>query len=509
MQKRKGFKNIYNRICDLLSIRNMSWMALILFIILMIPVCYLSFVNRASGDDYGYGAYTRVAWLTSHSLWEVIKAACYTIEEYYYSWQGTWFSIFLFAFQPEVFSNQAYVIVTLLMLFLWIGSTALLFKEILLKKLRLDKWSVRLITLLFLLIGIQFIPSTKSAIFWYNGCAHYLIPFAMGQFLICLLIRYVDEPRSKNFVSICIIMALLGGSNYQAALFALIVTAYAAIYAYLKRKRKRAYCLLLPILLETIGLGISITAPGNKIRGGKEFGFSLLKVSETIGLSFMYGIKDIANYLREKPLVFIGAFLLLIISIVAFMQRENCNKIEYPVIKMIALYCLYSAMQAPALYAGVDVSGGVFNMNFQVFLLFLIGIIVVVSAQISSRWKSTEKVCIQKIVVPGLLAICCLIVIFRSNMKDTTSYVCLTYITSGQATDYKQQMKLQTMLLEEDTEHVVLPFINDVQGPLMHMPVTENPESWTNKIACEFYGKKSVVAIPRPEWNELYGEKMK
>ena len=68
-------------------------------------------------------------------------------------------------------------------------------------------------------------------------------------------------------------------------------------------------------------------------------------------------------------------------------------------------------------------------------------------------------------------------------------------------------MELQTKLLtEEGLEDVVVPFVNDVQGPLMQMPVTENPEAWTNTVTREFYGKKSVVAIPREEWQELYGE---
>ena len=83
----------------------------------------------------------------------------------------------------------------------------------------------------------------------------------------------------------------------------------------------------------------------------------------------------------------------------------------------------------------------------------------------------------------------------------------MEYITSGQASDYKQQMELQTKLLtNEELEDVVVPFVNDVQGPLMQMPVTENPQAWTNTVTREFYGKNSVVAIPREEWQELYGE---
>ena len=103
MQKEKGLKSVYNRICDLLSVKNITWLAIGVFILIMIPVCYLSFVNRASGDDYGYGAYTRIAWVETHSIVAVMKAVWATIKQYYYGWQGTWFSIFYL--DPETSSG--------------------------------------------------------------------------------------------------------------------------------------------------------------------------------------------------------------------------------------------------------------------------------------------------------------------------------------------------------------------------------------------------------------------
>ena len=185
----RKLKRSYDKICDFLSIKNITWISLGIFAITMLPIFYLAFINRASGDDYSYGTYTRAAWVATHSLWEVIKASWRTIKQYYYGWQGTWFDIFLFSIQPEVFSDKAYVITVFLMLFLWCGTTILLFQEFFVKKLKLEPWSFRLITVIFMLISIQYIPSTKSSIFWFNGCAHYLIPFAMCQFLTYLLLK--------------------------------------------------------------------------------------------------------------------------------------------------------------------------------------------------------------------------------------------------------------------------------------------------------------------------------
>ena len=204
----------YDKLCRFLSINKIAVFMGIIFLVSLIPVCYLSFVNRASGDDLGYGTYTRIAWMSTHSLLAVAKAIGRTIRQFYYGWQGTWFSIFLFTLQPEVFSDRAYVIVAFIMIFLWTGSTILLFREVLVRKCGFDKGSFWLVTVLFLLISIQYIPSTKSSIFWFNGCAHYLIPFAMCQLLFYFLLRYGDSFKTKYFIAILIIMTLLGGANY-------------------------------------------------------------------------------------------------------------------------------------------------------------------------------------------------------------------------------------------------------------------------------------------------------
>ena len=487
-------------------------MIFIVFVLLLLPIFYLSFVNRASGDDYGYGIYTRAAWLTSHSLIQVAKAVGATVKEYYYSWQGTWFSIAVFALQPEVFSDNAYVIVVFLMLFLWIGSTALLFYQVMRKELGFDWWNYLLITLVFLIISIQFVPSTKSSIFWFNGCVHYLMPFAMCQMIVWLLFRYIKEFRGRYLISITVFTTLIGGSNYQAALFALIVLAYAGIIGWLQKKDKKIFLLVIPFAIEMIGLMISMKAPGNKVRGGEEFGFSISKVVDTVGMCFVEGVRTVLTYLREKPMIFVGLMVLFLFFLEAFAKTIVKKKVIPSWLAVLAFFCLYCAMQAPALYAGVEVSRGVLNMNYMTFLLMTVGVLATGAYELTEwivrrKGKIAGEAMHKKIILPGLLICLILAIQCRSNLKLSTSWVSMEYIRSGQASDYKQQMELQTKLLtEEGLEDVVVPFVNDVQGPLMQMPVTENPEAWTNTVTREFYGKKSVVAIPREEWQELYGE---
>ena len=494
------------------KIKYITFISIFFFIILLLPIVYLTFVNRATGDDYGYGTYTRAAWIGTHSLIEVGKAMCRTVKLYYNSWQGTWFSIALFSIQPEVFHDGAYVIVAVLMLLIWVGSTFCLFRQLLNRMIGLDQWSYLLITVWFLIIGIEFIPSTRASIFWFNGGAHYMVPFAMCQMTATWLLKYCTQYKKSTFVGIVIFMTLLGGSNYQAALLVLIVAFYVVISVWFLKKDKRIFTLCIPILAELAGLVVSAAAPGNRNRAGDAFGFSVSRGFKTILQCFVNGISDIGNYAEERPLVFAGLLFLFVIFIVAFSFCKNAFRFEHPIVLSAMLFCLYSAMQAPAIYADVSVSGGVPNTNYLVFLLTSSGILLIVASELTEKMKKMqrekpdEKERWPQIAWVGIILCLFLAFIWRSNVKTSTSYVSLAYITSGQARDYKEQMDLQTELMEnENTDDVIVPEINDVQGPLMHMPVTADKDAWTNTVTSEFYGKSSVVSTERSIWMERYG----
>lgn len=74
------------------------------------------------------------------------------------------------------------------------------------------------------------------------------------------------------------------------------------------------------------------------------------------------------------------------------------------------------------------------------------------------------------------------------------------YIESGQADDYKAQMEERFSLLRNpELKNVELPAMNSDQGPLMHMEVMEDPKEWTNTVVKQFFGKESVIEVPRSE----------
>ena len=79
-----------------------------------------------------------------------------------------------------------YWIVPYIMLGLLIGSVSSFLYQVTVRFLHMAVRDFLLIDMIVLFLLIQFAPSKKSSVFWYNGTAHYTVPFAISLFaLVC------------------------------------------------------------------------------------------------------------------------------------------------------------------------------------------------------------------------------------------------------------------------------------------------------------------------------------
>ena len=472
----------------------------IVFLISLIPILYLSGYVHATGDDYGYGARTHQMWLSTHSVWQVLKAAGQTVQHYWIGWQGTWFTIFLMSLQPEVFWDNGYWIVPWIMLALTIFSTLYLTEYVMVQKLRLPKATWISCTLILLLAMIQYFPSTKSGIFWYNGTAHYIIPYSMALVAIRCCWSFADRKRKKDWIAAFICMALLGGASYLAPLLVLIAVAYLILCEW--KTKKHVFYLCIPVAAELAGLIVSYLAPGNKSRGGEDFGIHGLLIVKTILECFVDGAKQIFLYLFKTPFILLCLVVIAVLLVNAFQKVRPTFDFPYPVIVAVAMFCMYCAMYAPGVYAGVELSGGVPNTIYQVFLMTVFITVIYTVGWMNHHFCKDEKMGkIKKAVCGGLLMLALfLILVEKGTLKSSTSYQCYDYIVSGQADDYKAQMEERLSLLRNtELKNVELPAMNSDQGPLMHMEVMEDPKEWTNTVVKQFFGKESIIEVPRSE----------
>jgi hypothetical protein len=498
-------------------------------------------VNRATADDFGYSWGTHHAWLETGSLIEVIKAAGEMVRDTYHIYQGTWSSVFLFTLQPEVFSNKAYPLVTFASLLLTIALNSLLLHYLLVKIVKFPFPRFMFINALFLLINIHFVDSYRSAFFWQIGVVHYQIPYLFCLMIIILVLRYTKTYKKHTLALICVIATFLGGSNYQAVLFSLSIMMIAILVMQVAYREKRVYWLLLPMILELSGLIISMKSPGNSIRGGPDFGFTLERFGEAIFISLKLAFRDIGAYIIEKPLMIVLLLFMMIAIFFTFLKITE-QRLQYPLpgLVFIVTFLIFAAMQTPQIFAGVSIyartavvhmsqgltpefpdgglgtSGGVWNFSLYVFTLMVLvnGVYFIgwLFTKYGNKIKSISSLLWLKGMISfNVLVLAVTLMLLLSPTQEiginrTTFNVCYSYLVSGRAETYKNHMRLQTaILLNAQGIDVVVPETDSWQGPLYNSVLTGDPNAFTNRVTSLYYKTESIIAINRFTWNELYG----
>ncbi len=480
----------------------------IVFVITTIPVLYLAQFDYATGDDLGYGWSARQALLNGKGVIGVLQAAFENVINGWHTWQGTWSSIILFTLEPSIWTERAYIVTA------WIAVGCIVFGTIyfvnkLLIQLGFGKEVIWSTVFIILILCIQYIPTPRGGIYWYTSVAHYVIPYGACLFTLGWSLQFVQTMRLKHYIGIIIAMTYLGGAGYPA----LVVTAawiFIMIIAAGKRNPKAAKWLVLPLLLEAAGLGISAMAPGNKIRGGEEFGFSIGKVIGTMGTSVLQSIKGLGNEFVLSPLL---APSLMILGVTVFLNEDDRDVNDLTLVKTrrIAIISILggivfsSVVRMPEIYASVGVSGGVPDTYHFVDLtgicIIFICLVRWFKYLLSNRIESGKA---SKLIVRAFIGIAVIVsaLEYKPIMKQSLDYQIYQFAVSGRLMDFDRQMKERLEILNSNEMDVIVPAMSDDQGPLMHMPLSEDPSDWENSITAKFYGKNSVVAIPREEFDQ-------
>jgi hypothetical protein len=189
-----------------------------------------------------------------------------------------------------------------------------------------------------------------------------------------------------------------------------------------------------------------------------------------------------------------------------------------PLIVILLVWIWNACTYAPEIYSDVEVSFGVDDTYFFMFAVSIFLLWIYILGWISDRFLggrlsgdrgngadrlSGEK--LRSAVFIGILAGTLVVTIFgRHMLADSTSKVCFDYIRKGYGEDFRSQMLLQQKLLAEGGEDVILPSTNAYNGPILNMPVTEEPGAWTNEIVERFYGKESVIGMDADTWHAMY-----
>lgn len=488
-----------------------------LLVLSLLPLIYCSFFNYATGDDLWEGAVAYQVLQSKGSIAELFAQVFAWMKVDYYGWQGNWSSTFLWCFSPNVFGEKVYIVTA------WIGLVSIcagnwyFIRYFNNKYLKLNKNVEIIICLLICFLSIQYMPYIRGGIFWYSSMINYTFPYGMTLIAFVWLDKWLEKGEKKYLIFLMLFYAFLGGSgylcivlNFEIVILILMVT----LIGNDKNRKKRSVFMLIPLALLLIGFTVSLLSPGNAVRGGDDYVFGMAKVIDTLYQCLLQGAIAIPTNLWEIKLLVV---ILPVMGIIIWntLEISNCKiTFKHPLIVTILIYLISCSVYAPGIYSKSDLSGGVYDTIYFVFILgyfltliYWIGFLKKLMEEKSFIKKWIEKINLkqlERIVAVVTILICILGV--RFLFSNTACKVSYDFIVSGQLEDFEEQMQERLAILNNpEIVDTILPEMNDQQGPIMHMPLMADPEAYTNHATARFYGKKSVVAIPRDEYNRLYG----
>ena len=490
-----------------------KWLVIIsfcIYVISLIPVVYMGFFNYATGDDYYYGAPVKHAIENGDSFLQIIRVAWNDVIREYYGFQGTLATMFVWRFEPSIWGEKAYTITIFISLGILNLGIFYLLHVIIVRLLELDRSTYLVAGSMTMFFVVQYMVYPRSGLYFFPGVIRYSLAFGFVCLAMGLAVMYLKSGGKKRLVGIIFLLTYLGGSGFPSIVMSGLGISFLIICGLLSKedeKKRRALILIIPAILELIGFTIAATSPGNAVRGGEDFGFSLGRVLQVFYRCFTNGTIGIFKYFTyARPLVLlpIGLFILAYIS-------NTTVKIRVKDIIIVGIigWFIVCMTRSPEYYAGNTVmggfSGGVYDSYYYISMIYIVTMSLMLG-MLAGTGKKNEAVVRNAIGAFVAFMLLFVDIINKYLLKNMLDYTIYDYIITGQAQDFEEQMQQRLQLLSTDEMDVVVPDINDQQGPFMHMPVTKDAGSYTNAVTADLYNKRTIVAIPRDEWEEKYGQ---
>lgn len=494
---------------NFMKAKNTEFKIAVLFILLflasLVPLMLLSKYNYPCADDFGFSAYSHIAWENSHSIIQVLKGAWNTTIERWWGWQGTFSSIFVMALQPAIWGEAGYSLVPWIMIGAMSISTLFFFNIVLRKILEVRTPIYISISMIYLFFAVQCMIDKTQGFFWYNGATHYMLPHCAALFLIGLLLQILINPVPKKytFFLACVIAFLVGGSNYITGLTVLILFLTALLLLLYHKNKRNFYVLTVPFLFFILAFLLNTLAPGNSVR--QEEMMIRPGIIKSILLSFYYSTEYITNTWFDWTYLI---FLLFLIPFIWEIVKTAGKRFSFraPLLVLIYSYCLISSMFTPSLFATGEAGGGrIFNIIFLDFLLLVIGNMFYFLGWLYNhipQLQTLSESCLEqreiKFYFLGLFCLTAFIAILyiKVNPNYFTTPSAVSSLISGEAAAYGKEASERTELLHASLKDDLSIKLFTVHPYLLYYSdIAEDPGDWKNKSMARYYQKKSIIGI--------------
>lgn len=470
--------------------------------LMLVPMLVVARYNVPCADDYHYGASTYHTWQATHSLAAVLRAAGEKVAERYANWQGTYSAIFLMALQPAVFGNGFYALVPFLTLGMLAAGTCFFCLSLFAKLLGASRWQALVLALVWLDIDTQLLPSAVQGFYWYNGAIFYTFFFGVQLFYFGLVARYVAarhaaRRRSAAFLTgLCALGLFLGGGNLVTAFGTLLVlVCVLCLLAIMKSRQWRA--LLLPLAFLLAGFLVNVCAPGNSVRQ-QSMGDPLpapLAVLRAVQEAVLQFDKNLT-----LPILLALVFLLPVL----WNAAANAHlSFRWPLLFFVFTFGLYAAQFCPTWYA-LKQAGPARLLDiifYSAFFWMAVNLFYFLGWLQRRLWAENGAVPQGRYtigfvaVTAALLAVSCFAM---RDMLNFTSIQALNALRTGQAQQYHAEFEARVEILEDTTQPdaVLQPY--SVRPRVLYFDdATSDAADWRNGAIAYYYGKHSVIVLPR------------
>ncbi len=459
---------------------------------------------RQSADDWSYGIEVYNIIKNGGSFFQCIAASFGNVIDAYFTWEGRYFSIFLFAFSPANWKESYYAVVPFILIL------SQVFGQFLFWFLFLGKKARKFIPFILapaLVMQFLYTGDVSQVYFWYDGGIAYTFEQGLAYFQwgIILMLAFGETDRKyKNtalFALALVFAFLLSGGNYASALSTFCITGLVECVLFFK-DRKRFYRILPIFLVCTIGLLISVLAPGNFGRLNANFG------GQTNGFlrSILMSLKNTALNIYSW-FVYNKGWMIVLMSIPAIIliSKELSLKIKHPFVILFLTYGIHSTQMVVNVYIEGN-AGGWRNaaILYGSYYMFLIFNALCICTWIMNRKHSGGKVLgmVSKFGLQAgaaVFAIMLLVILVSGDYRRTAACAALRDYMKGYAREYARQWDERFEILRDDS--ITDPVFHKLTEPkciTLEYADLQLPDEyvWVNEACRQYYGKDSITVIP-------------
>ncbi|MFA9463688.1 MAG: DUF6056 family protein [Velocimicrobium sp.] len=486
------------------SIRGITIIVSLIFILSVLPLFYIGIYAHPNADDYSYGIHTKHVWETTHSFSQVLESAFEGTADKYYHWQGNFSAIFLMHLQPGIFGESYYFLAPFLLLSTFLLFSLFFYYTIFRKILKNTPVLSLLSSLIITFFALQFTHVPSDSFYWYNGAIYYTYFYSLSLLLYGILIQlhYQEHLYSKILLVVVssILSFLIGGSNYATSLLNAILLFFTVVY-FIYKKSRHVLFYLPSFVFGLFALLISISGPGNTLRQ-TTIGTPHNPITAIL-LSFVYSGYSIIN----ATTVPVFLFWFLLIPIFWKMSDQISHTFHHPLYVFLFSFCIYSAQITPVIYAqGIRIPYRIRNIvgfHYYIFVAFNLFYFLGYLKQ-SKGFPSLTKPFPLRFYYIGLIFAIVIFCLGRievtenssgnielSNLTFSASAFYSLVINEAQSFDAEENTRARILEISPSKDIVLSPIMNHPYV-LFHSDISKDPSFWKNQHLARYYNKRTV-----------------